>query len=87
MLMPSKKELDAEFKSNLQNQVYSTAIENWLLCTGVYMSEITIPMILERQLERRDIDTVCAYELVQMKKLFLQTDILEYSRFLEKPTN
>jgi hypothetical protein len=29
-----------------------------------------MPQILEQQLNRRDLDTVCAYELYQMKKEF-----------------
>jgi hypothetical protein len=43
-----------------------------------------MPQILEQQLNRRDLDTVCAYELYQMKKEFTQTNVLDLSRFVEK---
>ena len=35
------------------------------------------------QAKRRDVDTICAYELYQMKKAFTETDILDLSRFVE----
>eukprot|EP00347_Sterkiella_histriomuscorum_P017733 403348203 len=87
LAIPTKKEIDAQYKTSLQNALYSKAIESYLQCTATYLSEITIPQILEKQLDRRDIDTVCGFELVQMKRLFVNTDILEYNRFLEKLTN
>jgi hypothetical protein len=49
----------------------------------VYFSKELNPYILEQQLGRTDLDTVCGYELFQMKQLFLETDVLDFKRFTE----
>ena len=82
---PSMKEVEKEFHSNLHNMHYVVAMDNFFLCTNTYFSENYIPAFLDKQLKRPDIETVCGYELMQMKKLFLESDVLEYHRFLEKP--
>lgn len=40
--------------------------------------------MLEKQLNRLDLDTVCAYELYQMKKEFTTTGVLDLSNFVQK---
>ena len=78
---PTAKELEEKYGTSMVNEVYGRTMENYMLCVSVYLSQISIPQILEKQLERRDLDTVCGYELYQMKKHFLQTDVLDYKRF------
>ena len=78
---PSKKEQDAAFPTQMKNDVYANIINGYLLCVSTYLSQISIPQILEKQLERRDIDTVCGYELYQMKKHFLESDVLDSKSF------
>eukprot|EP00355_Strombidium_rassoulzadegani_P000615 CAMPEP_0168612884 /NCGR_PEP_ID=MMETSP0449_2-20121227/3154_1 /TAXON_ID=1082188 /ORGANISM="Strombidium rassoulzadegani, Strain ras09" /LENGTH=53 /DNA_ID=CAMNT_0008653477 /DNA_START=168 /DNA_END=329 /DNA_ORIENTATION=+ len=34
-------------------------------------------------MKRRDLDTVCAYELLTMKKEVLETDLLDYKNFIK----
>lgn len=80
---PTGKEIEAQYGSKLNNELYSRALDSYLHCVSTYFSKITIPQILEKQLIRHDLDTVCGYELVNMKRLFLETDVLEYKRFLE----
>ena len=78
---PTKKEYEAAFPTKMENDKYAFIMNGYLLCVSTYLSQISIPQILEKQLERRDIDTVCGYELYQMKKHFLDTDVLEYKSF------
>ena len=61
--IPSKKELEASFPTTMKNPIYSRLVENYCLCVSSYVSQITIPQLMEKQLARTDIDTVCAYEL------------------------
>jgi hypothetical protein len=68
----------------MRNDVYANILNGYLLCVSTYLSQISIPQILEKQLQRRDIDTVCGYELYQMKKHFLETDVLEMKSFFPK---
>lgn len=82
---PNMKQLEKELQSNLYNMHYVTAMDNHFLCTSTYFSENHIVGFLQKQLMRPDIETVCGYELLQMKKLFLESDVLDYHRFLEKP--
>lgn len=49
----------------------------------MFLNDLYIPQILEKQLDRRDLDTVCAYELYQMKKEFTQGNVLDLSQFVE----
>ena len=51
----------------MHNDKYAFVMNGYLMCVSTYLSQISIPQILEKQLERRDIDTVCGYELYQMK--------------------
>ena len=78
---PTSKELDAAFPTQMKNDMYANIMNGYLLCVSTYLSQISVPQILEKQLERRDIDTVCGYELFQMKKHFLETDVLEFKSF------
>lgn len=78
---PTKKEMEAAFPTKMKNDKYAFIMNGYLLCVSTYLSQISIPQILEKQLERRDIDTVCGYELYQMKKHFLDTDVLEFKNF------
>lgn len=48
----------------------------------LYLNDLFIPQILEKQLNRRDLDTVCAFELYQMKKEFTTTNCLDLSQFV-----
>ena len=50
-------------ETKMQNDKYAFIMNGYLLCVSTYLSQISIPQILEKQLERRDIDTVCGYEL------------------------
>ena len=78
---PSKKEYESAFPTQMRNDMYGNILNGYLLCVSTYLSQISIPQILEKQLERRDIDTVCGYELYQMKKHFIETDVLEMKSF------
>ena len=78
---PSKKEMEGSFPTQMQNDKYANIMNGYLLCVSTYLSQISIPQILEKQLERRDIDTVCGYELFQMKKHFVESDVLEFKNF------
>ena len=71
----------AVVETKMQNDKYAFIMNGYLLCVSTYLSQISIPQILEKQLERRDIDTVCGYELFQMKKHFLESDVLEFKSF------
>ena len=64
---PTKKEYEAQFPTKMHNDKYAFILNGYLMCVSTYLSQSSIPQILEKQLERRDIDTVCGYELYQMK--------------------
>ena len=81
---PSTKEVQGSLSSHLQNEKYSSIMNGYLLCVSTFLSQISIPDILEKQLERRDLDTVCGYELYQMKRHFIELDILEAKNFYSK---
>ena len=70
--------------SSLNNERYQTLVTDYLKCTSMFLNDLYIPQILEKQLDRRDLDTVCAYELYQMKKEFTQGNVLDLSQFVEK---
>ena len=78
---PTKKQYEAKFPTKMENEKYAFMLNGYLLCVSTYLSQISIPQILEKQLERRDIDTVCGYELYQMKKHFTETDVLDFKSF------
>ena len=69
-------------KSELHNLPYQRALSDWLKCSQTYVGQFVYPQVLQKQLERSDLDTVCAYELYQMKKLFVNGDTLDYSNFI-----
>ena len=78
---PTKKEIDAQFPTEMKNDQYAWILNGYMLCVSDYLSQITIPQILEKQLERSDIDTVCGYELHQMKDHFNNKGLLDFSSF------
>ena len=53
-------------------------------CTTFYLNDFASAQHLEKQLKRMDLDTVCAYEIYQMKKEFTQTGVLDLSNFYNK---
>lgn len=70
--------------NNLKNDRYQQLLGDYFKCTTSYLNDLGIPQILEQQLNRRDLDTVCAYELYQMKKEFTQSNVLDLSQFVAK---
>jgi hypothetical protein len=50
----------------------------------MYLNQYPVASLLEKQLQRADIDTICAYELYQMKQYFVKTDLLEFKHFVKK---
>jgi hypothetical protein len=52
---------------------------DYLKCSVHYFNDFSIPQILEKQLDRLDLDTICAYELYQMKKGFCNDNVLDLS--------
>ncbi len=79
--LPTKKQYEANFPTKMDNEKYAFIVNGYLACVSTYLSQITIPQYLEQQLDRRDIDTVCGYELYQMKKHFLESDVLDFKNF------
>ena len=69
--------------NNLENQKYSQLLADYFLCSTTYLHEHANRVMLEQQASRRDLDTVCAYELYQLKKHFTGTDILELRNFIK----
>ena len=49
--------------AHLSNQRYAQLMGDYLACTTVYLHQFPFTQDLEKQLGRRDLDTVCAYEL------------------------
>ena len=70
--------------SKLKNELYTNPLNAYLMCTTLYLEQFTIPEMLEKQLNRLDVDTICGFELYQMKQIYLNTDALEYKSFLPK---
>lgn len=68
---------------DLQNERYHNLMMDYTKCISVYLNEFTSAQELGGQLKRRDLDTVCAYELYQMKKEFLTTNVLDFSEFVK----
>ena len=48
---------------NLHNPPYFKQLSAYFKCVTYYLNEFDHPQLLEKQLGRRDLDTVCAYEL------------------------
>lgn len=74
----------SETAEDLINEKYHDMLYDYFKCVSVYMNEFTSAQELGGQLRRRDLDTVCAYELYNMKKEFLTTNVLDFSQFVNK---
>ena len=70
--------------SHLENIQYARLMTDYLKCTQMFVGSFVYPAVMEQQLQRTDLDTVCAYELYQMKKHFCQGDTLDYKNFLKQ---
>ena len=57
--------------TQLENRQYSRVLTDYLRCANTFVGQFVYPVVLEQQLQRSDLDTVCAYELYQMKKQFV----------------
>ena len=66
------------------NERYQQLIGDFMKCTTFYLNDFASAQHLEKQLKRLDLDTVCAYEIYQMKKEFTQTNVLDLSNFYNK---
>ena len=71
-------------ETHIENETYGRVMSDWLRCTQFFITSFDYAPVLEKQLDRRDLDTVCAYELYQMKKHFVQGDALEFANFVKK---
>ena len=80
------KQIDAAYPdhSHLSNPNYNRLLKDYFACTTKYLNDFYDPVVLEQQLIRRDLDTVCAYELYQMKKQFTTTNVLNMTNFVAK---
>jgi hypothetical protein len=83
---PTRKEIEKMYPNplNLKNDRYSQLIMDYFKCATHFLNEKDMPQMLEKQLNRLDLDTVCAYELYQMKKEFTTTGVLDLSNFVQK---
>ena len=71
--------------SNLgDNKMYSILLNDYLKCVNSYIKDFPMAGVLNKQLSRSDLDTVCAYELYEMKRHFVGTDVLNYDKFMKK---
>ena len=50
-------------ETQIENVKYAKVMNDYLRCTVSYMEELKFPAIMQQQLQRRDLDTVCAFEL------------------------
>ena len=79
------EEILAKCETNLaDNKTYNFLMQDYLRCTQFYLEEYPMSFLLEQQLTRSDLDTVCAYELYQLKKAALNTDLLDFKHFIKK---
>ena len=60
---------------------YLTVLNRYMACAGGYLIDVNRPKQLEKELKRRDLDLICADELYNMKRQFLETDCLDYDKF------
>ena len=72
-----------EGPDHLHNRVYQRLITDYLRCSIFYLNQFDQSQVMDQQLKRRDLDTVCAYELFQMKKHLAHGDYLEYNHFIK----
>ena len=81
-----QKEINATYPeyNHLANAKYNRLLKDYFACVTKYLNDFYEPSVLEAQLQRRDLDTVCAYELYQMKKHFTTSDVLNMSNFVAK---
>lgn len=63
------------------NLEYNLKILDYTHCVTKFLNNHTMPYLLEKQLERLDLDSVCAYELYQMKKSYVDGPTLNLSQF------
>uniref|UniRef100_A0A7S3I6I4 Uncharacterized protein n=1 Tax=Favella ehrenbergii TaxID=182087 RepID=A0A7S3I6I4_9SPIT len=84
--VPDEKEIKAMYPeyAHLGNGAYNRLIKGYFGCVTKYLNDYYEPVLLEQQLNRRDLDTVCAYELYQMKKEFTTSNVLNMSNFVSK---
>ena len=66
------------------NERYQMLLGNFMRCTTEYMNQFPYAQHLEKQLTRLDLDTVCAYEMYQMKQAFTKDKTLDLSQFYNK---
>ena len=77
----SKNNAGDDAPNDFKNDRYNDLLLQYLKCTTHFLNDQGIPQMLEKQLNRLDLDTVCAYELYQMKKGFCYDNILDLSSF------
>ena len=87
--LAARKKAESDFKAGagktqLANKVYQRLLTDYIQCTTKFIGGFHYAPVLEQQLQRPDLDTVCAFELYQMKKHFAQGDTLDYNNFLKK---
>ena len=51
-----------------KNEKYDRILRDYYHCSFTYLSQFEFVYQYEKQLKRRDVDTVCAFELYQMKR-------------------
>jgi hypothetical protein len=80
---PSAAELEEKYgKNNLSNDDYALPMHRYMICVSNYLSQIQVPQMLEKQLDRRDLDTVCGIELYQLKSAVLDRNVLDFKNFI-----
>ena len=77
-------ELKSKAKTDLNNKLYQRLLTDYIQCTSKFVGSFHFAPVLEKQLARPDLDTVCAFELYQMKKHFAQGDCLDYNNFMKQ---
>ena len=84
--LPNENDMKAMYPdhAHLGNGQYNRLLKDYFACVTKYLNEFYDAQLLEQQLNRRDLDTVCAYELYQMKKEFNNTNVLNMSTFVQK---
>ena len=77
--VPGEEMEDGVELGHMKNAKYERLLKDYLYCNVMYMQQFNEWQDWEKQLKRRDIDTVCAYELYQMKKEFTGSNVLDLS--------
>lgn len=73
--------------ADLKNERYQLLVTDYMKCVTTFLNDKYFPQMLEKQLNRRDLDTVCAYELYQMKKEFVHGDALDLGNFVSRKSD